>query len=65
MAEAMNEKRDSGKVVDAVDLAASNGDEHVGNGSVHLTDEEIMAGMLQTRFLHAKKLDPDYSHLFR
>ncbi|XP_053669724.1 proton-associated sugar transporter A-like [Anopheles nili] len=29
------------------------------------TDKEIMDGMLQTRFLHAKKQDRDYSHLFR
>ncbi|XP_050095736.1 proton-associated sugar transporter A-like [Anopheles aquasalis] len=65
MAEVMSEKRESSKVVEAGALGGSNGDEHIGNGNVQLSDEEIMAGMLQTRFLHAKKLDPDYSHLFR
>uniref|UniRef100_A0A182IZ75 Uncharacterized protein n=1 Tax=Anopheles atroparvus TaxID=41427 RepID=A0A182IZ75_ANOAO len=35
------------------------------NGVALPTDQEIMDGMLQTRFLHAKKLDRDFSHLFR
>uniref|UniRef100_A0A182PFL3 Major facilitator superfamily (MFS) profile domain-containing protein n=1 Tax=Anopheles epiroticus TaxID=199890 RepID=A0A182PFL3_9DIPT len=35
------------------------------NGNSLPSDKEIMDGMLQVRFLHAKKQDRDYSHLFR
>uniref|UniRef100_A0A182MIY6 Uncharacterized protein n=1 Tax=Anopheles culicifacies TaxID=139723 RepID=A0A182MIY6_9DIPT len=35
------------------------------NGNSLPSDKEIMDSMLQVRFLHAKKQDRDYSHLFR
>ncbi|XP_052873405.1 proton-associated sugar transporter A-like [Anopheles cruzii] len=38
---------------------------YTNGGAHHPTDEQIMDGMLQQRYLHAKKLDRDYSHLFR
>ncbi|KFB53941.1 AGAP010855-PA-like protein [Anopheles sinensis] len=52
----MAESNDTANKMDAVEYA---------NGGPQPSDQEIMDGMLQVRFLHAKKLDRDYSHLFR
>uniref|UniRef100_A0A182QBB5 Major facilitator superfamily (MFS) profile domain-containing protein n=1 Tax=Anopheles farauti TaxID=69004 RepID=A0A182QBB5_9DIPT len=35
------------------------------NGNSLPSDQEIMDGMMQVRYLHAKKQDRDYSHMFR